>query len=459
MIEHDEPTVYTVERDDKGNLRLTRRVLLAVSGTAVAVSACSSDDDTEDKGAQSPEPTTQLASDKCVPVKGHVSAVKALAFSKTWLASGSTDKTVKLWAVPGGRWRATFPEQSGTVLSLAAAPDGALLSGSSDGTIRRRSMPAGKVLTTFKGSDAKLPAALVVAPNGKWIAYTDPNEAVAIRTIADRSLIASLRHTDDVYALDVTDDGTRLASAGRDAKVLVWSMPDGALIKTLKGHLKSVRALAWAPDASWLASGGDEGEVLIWSVGDAEVRMSLHDSLRTPVKALAAARDGSWLAAGLTNGTVMVWSMPGGALRATLDGHTAGIESLAVSVDGLTLASGDKNGTILLWSMPNGTALGCLLDVESNKKVEGLKIQVDEKGKLVTYTLPCGSPIPAGALCTCNCVTLTGSSCSCVGHKACSCVGDTCSCVGHKVCTCVGDTCSCVGHKTTGKVTHYWHPN
>lgn len=52
----------------------------------------------------------------------------------------------------------------------------------------------------------------------------------------------------------------------------------------------------------------------------------------------------------------------------------------------------------------------------------------------VTYTLPCGSPIPDGAVCVCNCVT----------------VPSTCSC--DQVCTC--DTvCSCVG------ASHYWYPN
>jgi uncharacterized protein YraI len=57
-----------------------------------------------------------------------------------------------------------------------------------------------------------------------------------------------------------------------------------------------------------------------------------------------------------------------------------------------------------------------------------------------TFTLPCGSPLPEGAICTCNCVT--APSCSCVGHTACSC-DEVCTC--DTVCTCQGD--------------HYWYPN
>jgi hypothetical protein len=61
-------------------------------------------------------------------------------------------------------------------------------------------------------------------------------------------------------------------------------------------------------------------------------------------------------------------------------------------------------------------------------------IEYSVEGK--TYTLPCGSPIPAGAVCTCNCVTAPPvESCSC----------DT-------VCTCDA-VCSCAG------ASHYWYPN
>jgi hypothetical protein len=52
----------------------------------------------------------------------------------------------------------------------------------------------------------------------------------------------------------------------------------------------------------------------------------------------------------------------------------------------------------------------------------------------VTYTLPCGSPIPKGAVCVCNCVS------------------EPAACVCNGVCTCDGN-CSCAGE------SHYWYPN
>jgi hypothetical protein len=54
----------------------------------------------------------------------------------------------------------------------------------------------------------------------------------------------------------------------------------------------------------------------------------------------------------------------------------------------------------------------------------------DTFGNSYSYTLPCGSDIPDGAVCTCNCVTV----CSCDNY------------VAPTACVCEGDT-------------HYWYPN
>ncbi|MEO8355192.1 MAG: SH3 domain-containing protein [Chloroflexota bacterium] len=63
----------------------------------------------------------------------------------------------------------------------------------------------------------------------------------------------------------------------------------------------------------------------------------------------------------------------------------------------------------------------------------------DEYGTTYTYTMPCGSPLPPGAKCVCDCVTVPACSCDAyVAPQHCSC--DT-------VCTC---------DKQGG---HYWYPN
>ena len=71
-------------------------------------------------------------------------------------------------------------------------------------------------------------------------------------------------------------------------------------------------------------------------------------------------------------------------------------------------------------------------DIEPGQ--EGVKIEITINGVTRTWTLPCGSPIPPGAVCICNCVAVP-APCTCDG---------VCACVGHHVCTC--------------DAVHYWYP-
>jgi hypothetical protein len=84
-----------------------------------------------------------------------------------------------------------------------------------------------------------------------------------------------------------------------------------------------------------------------------------------------------------------------------------------------------------------GDELWLLITVASQEEIapgdEGVKITTTVGGQTVTWTLPCGSPIPPGAVCVCNCVSVP-AACSCVGYSP----------------------CSCVGHSVT---IHYWYPN
>ena len=70
------------------------------------------------------------------PTYNWVESVAFVPDGKT-LASGSDDKTVKLWDVGAGRELRTLSRHSDLVWSVAFAPDGkTLASGSEDGTIR-----------------------------------------------------------------------------------------------------------------------------------------------------------------------------------------------------------------------------------------------------------------------------------------------------------------------------------
>ena len=93
-----------------------------------------------------------------------------------------------------------------------------------------------------------------------------------------------------VKALVVAPDGSWLASASDDQTVRVWDPATGTVRHTLTGHTGVVTALAVAPDGSWLASAGDDGQVRVWDLAIGAGRQTGYTGA---VRALVVAPDGS----------------------------------------------------------------------------------------------------------------------------------------------------------------------
>ncbi|MDE0087466.1 MAG: WD40 repeat domain-containing protein [Candidatus Poribacteria bacterium] len=85
---------------------------------------------------------------------GHTRSIFSLAFSPDGqtLASGSRDKTIRLWDVRTGEHKKTFRGHTWFVLSIDFSPDGqTLANGSSDGTIHLWDVRTGKHKQTLQG--------------------------------------------------------------------------------------------------------------------------------------------------------------------------------------------------------------------------------------------------------------------------------------------------------------------
>ena len=123
------------------------------------------------------------------------------------------------------------------------------------------------------------------------------------------------------------------------------------------------------------------------------------------MSALAITPDGGTLVSVSYDRTIKLWSLPDGVLRQTLNSPGSGLQSVAISPDGKTMATGDMRGTICLWNLPGGDFRTFAFDPAANRKDGNTYRRVDATtGVTLTYTMPCGTPLPPGAVCVCNCV-------------------------------------------------------
>ena len=74
--------------------------------------------------------------------------------------------------------------------------------------------------------------------------------------------------TQPIYAVDFQPGTDRLATAGGDNNVRMWSLNAAEVryLSTLRKHTQAVNVVRFSPDGSLLASAGDDGTLMLWKL-------------------------------------------------------------------------------------------------------------------------------------------------------------------------------------------------
>ena len=165
----------------------------------------------------------------------HTDHIWALAFSPDGkkLASGSSDKTTRLWDVEACEEIATLPlDRPFTTRALAFSPCGSMIAGGMFGELRlwcaEKLMP---LHTIPQPEGSQRPYALAFSPCGQYLAsgtwWQEGMEKMAIRlwdVATGENIYTFWGHTTDVQSLDFSPDGTLLASGSFDGTCLLWNV-------------------------------------------------------------------------------------------------------------------------------------------------------------------------------------------------------------------------------------------
>lgn len=181
-------------------------------------------------------------------------------------------------------------------------------------------------------------------------AGTSSGEILIYDAISGALRLTCRGHTDGVWALAFSPNGSLLASSSDDSDVRLWDSASGDCLRTLRDHTNRVRSTAFSPDGSMLASGSDDQTIRIWDTysGDCVQTLTGHTDR---VWSVAYSPDGRLLASGSTDQTVRVWDIHTGSCLATLHGHSGWVRSVAFDAEGTILASGSDDHTIRLWDV------------------------------------------------------------------------------------------------------------
>jgi hypothetical protein len=255
---------------------------------------------------------------------------------------------------------------TGTVYSVAFEPGGDILaSGSADRTIRLWNVtdpahptPVGRPLTGAADIQS-----VAFSPRGNLLAGGGNDKAVRLWQVTDPARPTPLGgplagHTDAVFSVAFNPDGSLLASGSADRTIRLWNVTEPARPTLVggpgSGHTDALVSVAFLRDHNVMASAGADEAVRLWNAADPPAPVG--DPLtghEGRVHSVAFSPDGRLLASGGGDRTIRLWKMTDPAhptpLGRPLTGHTDAVHSIAFSPDGSVLASGSADRTIRLW--------------------------------------------------------------------------------------------------------------
>jgi cytochrome c len=287
-------------------------------------------------------------------LRGHGGPVRAISVAPNGksVATGSFDTKVIIWSPETGEAREVLLFHEGEVNAVASLPNGRFASAGADGRIAIWQIGQGGPVRILEGHAGPV-ADLEVSPDGSMLASASWDATVRLWPLADGEPRVFEGHGANVNAVAFLADGT-LVSAGYDATVIFWPSKAGA---------PPVRAVMPAPLNALMTAPGDR-----LFVGGADGRVRLLDRRgevqsevqvsRKPVIALAATPDGKHLAAAGTDDGILLLEAESLSTIRTLDTSGVAVWSLAFTAGGKTLLAGGADNLVREWNVETGERLG-----------------------------------------------------------------------------------------------------
>ncbi|XP_078184872.1 dynein assembly factor with WD repeat domains 1 isoform X5 [Callithrix jacchus] len=255
-------------------------------------------------------------------LRAHILPLTNVALNKSGscdkIATGSFDKTCKLWSVETGQCYHTFRGHRAEIVCLSFNPQSTLVAtGSMDTTAKLWNIQNGEEVLTLTG------------------------------------------HSAEIVSLSFNTSGDRIMTGSFDHTVIVWDAGTGRKVHTLIGHCAEISSALFNWDCSLILTGSMDKTCMLWDATNGKCMATLtgHED-----EILDSCFDytGKLIATASADGTARIFSAATRKCIAKLEGHEGDISKISFNPQGNRLLTGSSDKTARIWDAQTGQCLQVL---------------------------------------------------------------------------------------------------
>lgn len=221
-------------------------------------------------------------------LRGHESRVWDLSSTKNgeFLASCSADATLRIWDLKTNQCRSCYSHPNDLYTVSFHPGDSHLVTGGYDKLVRLLDLENGKIIKEFEGHKLSI-SSVCLSPMGNLIISGSKDSTIKFwDTVSGLCIKTITSHLGEITSVSLNSNGSMLLSSSKDNSNRLWDMRMGRFLRKFKGHQNTRTNFIRSSfvNSKLIIGGSEDGIAYFWDIQGSIVQKLKHNSIVYDVK-------------------------------------------------------------------------------------------------------------------------------------------------------------------------------